>query len=239
MTSPHMAENEKGLGSKLIGLFVERPDDAKVEDGDKSPAELVAELAAQSNPAAKGAAGKLGVPGAAPAAASAPPPPNLKLDKMATPGQAPTDFDAIFKDAGMDAAELDRVKKAEELLKGLPEATPQDVKRQIVEASLKAFGVATAKIIEAGVAEIQALESLIQKGQADAQAVVADGNKRIAELEKQIGEVRVVMQQAVADQEARTRLANGEKLGIQQVLEFFGRDAVEKVVQESPKLKST
>src|SRR5579862_8047938 len=118
---------KKGVGSKLLGIFVEDSgaDDTAKADAGKTPAEIVAELA-----------GKGGVP-KPPADA---PVPNLKLDKLSSAGGVPTDFDAIFKDAGMDAAELDRVKKAEELLKSLPEATPQPVKKQIVEASLKAFG---------------------------------------------------------------------------------------------------
>src|SRR5262245_55572615 len=110
-----MSENEKGFGSKLIGLFVESKDSEEAPEGNKSAADLVAELAAQSG-------AQPVKPGEAP-----PPPPmpsNLKTDKMAAAPGAPTDFDAIFKDAGMDVAELDRVKKAEELLKGLPESTP-------------------------------------------------------------------------------------------------------------------
>jgi hypothetical protein len=44
------------------------------------------------------------------------------------------------------------------------------------------------------------------------------------------------MQLAVAEQEARARAANGEKLNIQPVLEFFGEEAVAQVVQDSAKL---
>ena len=40
----------------------------------------------------------------------------------------------------------------------------------------------------------------------------------------------------MAEQETRTRATNGEKLKIQQVLEFFGQEAVARVVDESPKL---
>src|SRR5689334_17455372 len=125
-----MAENEKGLGSKFLGLFVEKEDGAPAE---KNAADEIAELAKQS-----------GAP--PPSAQPAPPAPGPALKMPAT---ASTDFDAVFRDAGMDMGELDRVKKAEELLKGLPESTPQDVKRQIVEASLKAFGFDTATIVTA------------------------------------------------------------------------------------------
>ena len=211
---------EKGWGKSVLGWFVVSDDDpGKAPAGDADA--LIAKYTGKA-------------PG------DAPPPPVVEL-KGPVPAIADgkVDFAQVFEAAGIHGDERGRVDKARELLRSLPGETPQPVKKQIVEASLKAFGVATDKIIEAAVAEIQALESLIQKGQAEAQGVVADGNKRIAELEKQIAEMRTVMQQAAADQESRTRLANGEKLGIQQVLEFFGRDAVEKVVQESPKLKQT
>jgi hypothetical protein len=211
---------EKGWGKSVLGWFVVSDDDPG-----KAPAADAESLIAKY--------------AAAPTAGAAAPVAVELKGPVPAVADGKVDFTQVFEAAGIDADERGRVDKARELLRSLPSETPQPVKKQIVEASLRAFGVPTAKIIEAGVAEIQALESVIQKGQADAQGVVADGNKRIADLEKQMGEVRVVMQQAVADQEARTRLANAEKLGIQQVLEFFGRDAVDKVVQESPKLKQT
>ncbi len=48
-----MAENDKGLGSKFLGLFVEREGQSKGEaeadaDAEKTPAEVVAELARKS-----------------------------------------------------------------------------------------------------------------------------------------------------------------------------------------------
>src|SRR5689334_12910027 len=136
-----MAENDKGLGSKFLGLFVEQGQPKEDDGTAPSPAEQIAELARKSTG---------GAPGAAAAAAAAPTPvPGLKIEKMAASGGAPADFDAVFREAGMDGGELDRVKKAEELLRGLPDATPQDVKRQIVEASLKAFGFELEKIVVA------------------------------------------------------------------------------------------
>src|SRR5687768_5555024 len=115
-----MAE-PKGIGKKLLGLFVEDPD-AKPEDeappldetGEKSAADLVAELANSTAPAG--------------ARAPAPPPSNLKLDKMTAPvAGAKINFDEIFTQGGLDPAGLERVNKAETLLKGLPEATPHDI----------------------------------------------------------------------------------------------------------------
>ena len=75
------------------------------------------------------------------------------------------DFAQVFEAAGVDAGERDQVAKAQELLRSLPAETPAPVKRQIVEAALKAFGVPTAAIIEAAVEEIRALEAHLQARQ--------------------------------------------------------------------------
>jgi hypothetical protein len=109
---------QKGFGSKLLGIFVETDDRKEGEeatlpkDGDKSPADLVAELAA-AGAATPGS--RRGVPAAAPMPEPEPmaPLPAMSADKLpATVPAAPADFDAIFRELGMDSAELDRVRKA-------------------------------------------------------------------------------------------------------------------------------
>jgi hypothetical protein len=146
------------------------------------------------------------------------------------------DFVAVFDAAGVDAEERDRVNKAVDLLRALPTDTPVAARKQIVEASLRAFGVPTERIIEAAVEEIEALESFIRAGQAETQNVLGQGSARIVELEAEIASVRQTMDMALREQEARTQAANVEKLRVQQVLEFFGEDAVAKVVRDSPRL---
>jgi lambda repressor-like predicted transcriptional regulator len=206
---------EKGLGRKILGLFVEQAEgegEGEVPSGGKSAADLVAELAQQS--------------GAAPtkAAAAAPPPPGpaLKFDKIAAPAAgAAIDFDAVFKDAGMDGEDLNRVRKAEELLKGLPEATPHDIKKQIVEASLKAFGFDVAKISAAAQNQKRALdayvkvnEQLTAKGITDAQAQIAQLNEKIASLQKDI-------EKRTTSLSGLSRAAQTRKEQVQKVLDFF------------------
>ncbi|MCX6549633.1 MAG: hypothetical protein NTY02_01270 [Acidobacteria bacterium] len=148
------------------------------------------------------------------------------------------DFDAVFEAAGIGSEERQRVVKTAELLGTLPAETPTAVKKQIVEASLNAFGVPIDKIIEAGVAEIQALEGYIRAGAADTQQVLADGEERIKGLEQQITQLRAVMEARVQEQQGAVRASNERKLGIQQILEFFGQEAVARVVQASPKLQT-
>jgi len=148
------------------------------------------------------------------------------------------DFDAVFEAAGIGADERQRVAKTMELLRALPADTPTPVKKQIVEASLNAFGVPIDQIIGSGVSEIQALEGYIRAGAADSQQVLADGEQRIKTLEDQVRQLRAVMEQRVQEQQIAVRACNDRKLGIQQVLEFFGQEAVARVVQASPKLQT-
>lgn len=148
------------------------------------------------------------------------------------------DFDAVFEAAGIGADERQRVAKTMELLRALPSDAPTPVKKQIVEASLNAFGVPIDQIIGSAVSEIQALEGYIRAGAADSQQVLADGEQRIKTLEEQVRQIRAVMEQRIQEQQVAVRACNDRKLGIQQVLEFFGQEAVARVVQASPKLQA-
>jgi hypothetical protein len=217
--------DKKGLGKTVLGWFVEQDQGAASATAKPSTAGDADALIAKY---AGAAAGSAPAPALTPAAPLAGPLPSVTDGKI--------DFVQVFEATGVSAEERGRVDKAKELLRSLPAETPATVKKQIVEAALKAFGVSTEKIIEAALAETQALEGFISAGQADTQKVLSEGTARIADLEKEIAQVKQVMQQAVADQEARTQGANGEKLAISQVLDFFGRDMVAKVVQDSPKL---
>ncbi len=146
------------------------------------------------------------------------------------------DFDGVFAAAGLSDEDRGRVTKAVELLGSLPPDTPTPVKKQIVEASLKAFGVPIDEIIEAGVSEIQALEGYIRAGAGDTQQVLADAEKRITLYEDEIRQLRRIMEQRVAEQQAVVKACNDKKLSVQQVLEFFGQEAVARVVETSARL---
>lgn len=205
---------EKGLGSKLLGLFVEvkpgssgegdevsEPSDAG-ESADQSPAAVVAALASQS--------ARL-------------PPPAAPLPTRAQGNVAPAqvDFDAVFKTAGMDGGDLDRVRKAEELLKGLPAATPVDVKRQIVEASLKAFGFDIAKIIGAAQSQLKALDTYVRLNEQQSAKSIADAQAHIASLEDKIISLKVDITKRTEQLASIAAAADARKVQVQQVLEFF------------------
>ncbi len=205
---------KKGWASTVLGWFIVQGESATSAEsnappGDGAPPDAVATLAAT------------------PALFQTDPP-------AAVGGQV--DFDAIFRAAGLEDAERQRVAKAIDLLQSLPAETPVAVRKQIVEASLKAFGVPIDKIIEAGAGEIQALEGYIRAGAADTQKLLQESAQRIQQNEEQIKQIRTVMDERVQEQQAVVKACNDKKLTVQRILEFFGQDAVARVVRESPKL---
>lgn len=212
-----MAE-PKGIGKKLLGLFVEDPD-AKPEEegstgdgGEKSAADLVAELANATAPE-----------GAASRAPSAPPPSNLKLDKMTAPvAGAKINFDEIFTQGGLDPAGLERVTKAETLLKGLPEATPHDIKKQIVEASLKAFGIDVVTIIQATTTQLQALDTFVRINSEQTAKGISGAEEQIKQLNEKIAALRADIEKRTAQLSSTTNAATARKSEVQRVLDFFG-----------------
>jgi hypothetical protein len=165
--------------------------------------------------------------------------PDLKVF-TSTPPAAPggkVDFDKVFDAAGIGTEERERVTRTQQLLESLPPGTDETVKKQIVMASLKAFGVPIEKIIESGAEELQALEAYIRAGASDTEKVSTDGEERIKQHEEEIAKLRTVMQERVAEQNAVIQNCNTRKLEVQKVLEFFGQEAVARVVRDSPKLQ--
>jgi hypothetical protein len=152
------------------------------------------------------------------------------------PAGGAVDFAAVFAAAGVDTEEQQRVARTTELLRSLPAGTDAAIKKQIVEASLKAFGVPIEKIIEATVEEIQALDGYIRNGAADNEKLIQESDARIKQYEEEIKNIRSVMQESVDEQQNLIKVCNDKKLEVQQVLEFFGQDKVASVVKASPKL---
>lgn len=146
------------------------------------------------------------------------------------------EYEQVFEAAGIGSDERERVSRTLELLTSLPPETDPAVKKQIVMASLRAFGVPIDQIIESSAQEIQALEAYIRAGAADTEKMTSEAEQRIREYEKEIANLRAVMQQRVNEQNSVARTCNDKKLEIQRVLEFFGQEAVARVVRDSPKL---
>jgi uncharacterized small protein (DUF1192 family) len=213
--------DKKGWGSTVLGWFL-----VQDETGTATAETIAAPAASATDP--EGNPLSADAPASTPAIFQNDPPP------PATDGQIA--FDEVFNAAGVDPEERERVVKAQELLGSLPVETPVAIRKQIVEASLKAFGVPIENIIEAGVAEIQALEAYIRKNALDTQQVLQESNSRIAQFEEEVRRLRAQMEQQVRQQQGITTACNTRKLDIQKVLEFFGQEAVARVVQASPRL---
>lgn len=216
--------DKKGWGSTVAGWFIEREE--PIGSAGIEPDSLDVPPVDPAEPSSTS-----GVDYATPSSTqgvfkTSPPPP--------AGGQV--DFGAVFTAAGVDGDEQQRVTRTTDLLRSLPADTDAAVKKQIVEASLKAFGVPIEKIIEASVEQIQALDGYIRNGAADNDKLIQESDARIKQYEEEIKNIRGVMQQSVDEQQNLIKVCNDKKLEVQQVLEFFGRDTVARVVKASPKL---
>jgi hypothetical protein len=231
-----MSDDKKGgLGHTVLGWFIEKDaaGDASLEPSpETSPADSIGgspDPSGVSAPATpppgsdafpSAASGSLGTAGGA-----AVPPGNLN-------------FESIFDAAGIAAEERGQVERAQALLADLPADAPAAVKKQVVAAALKAFGIPIARIIEASAQEIQALEGYIQTGAAQAESFRAEAERKVAAFQQEIERIRTAAESRVREQQGVVAACNTKKLEVQQILEFFGQEAVAQVVRDSPKLQS-
>lgn len=236
-------ERKGGLGHTVLGWFIEKDaadaggevpfepsTDAAGEDpgasgasgaGDASNAAIIARAAGTGGTGASSSGSGL----SAPADGTPVPPGNLN-------------FESIFDAAGIAAEERGQVERAQALLADLPAEAPAAVKKQVVAAALKAFGIPIERIIEASAQEIQALEGYIQNGAAQAESFRAEAERKVATFQQEIERIRAAAESRVREQQGVVSACNGKKLEVQQILEFFGQEAVAQVVRDSPKLQS-
>ena len=214
--------DKKSWGSTVAGWFIERDEPERPPDPETPDEE--AGVAAEQFTSIDNT---YNTPSPTQAVFQTAPPP---------PAGGQIDFAAVFVAAGVDDEEQQRVARTTDLLRSLPAETDAAVKKQIVEASLKAFGVPIEKIIEATAEEIQALDGYIRNCASDNEKLIQESDARIKQYEQEIANIRTVMQQSVEEQQNLIKVCNDKKLEVQQVLEFFGRDKVASVVKASPKL---
>ncbi|HKO57153.1 MAG TPA: hypothetical protein VJ276_14845 [Thermoanaerobaculia bacterium] len=217
--------DKKSWGSTVMGWFI-------VQDPQQGGG-----YAADTAPAADADADADAIRRAAGGGASTPPP--LGNVFAAPPPAAPggnVDFEQVYEAAGIGKDERERVTRTLDLLNSLPAGTDENVRKQIVMASLRAFGVPIEQIIEAGAEELQALEAYIRSGANDTAQLTEEADQRIKQYEEEIVKLRKIMQERVDEQNAVVHRCNAQKLEVQKVLEFFGQEAVARVVRESPKL---
>ncbi|HVT59444.1 MAG TPA: hypothetical protein VHR45_13715 [Thermoanaerobaculia bacterium] len=196
---------KKGWGSSVLGLIFVR--DKEGADSAQAPA-----AAEPGSPSPSDTAAPYGAARPEPGA-------ELATDAPAASGGR-VDFAAVYAAAGIDAEEQARVAKAAELLQTLPSGS--EPARQIVEASLKAFGVAVDKIIAAGEKEMRALDAYAAAAADATRQVLAESQQRIAQYEQEIQHLRQAMDERVAEEQRLEQACSGGKLQVARVLEFFG-----------------
>ncbi len=147
------------------------------------------------------------------------------------------DFPGVLRRSGLSDDEQGRVDKTINLLHTLPAETPIEIRRQIVGASLSAFGISVDQIIESAALHLRAFDRHIKEGQKQTQTLLEQSTRRLAELEQEVGRVKQVMQEQLGQQQGLTVACNTQKLRVQEVLEFFGREALDRIAQTSVKLR--
>jgi hypothetical protein len=190
---------KKGWGKTVLGWFVETDNPAAASEGNLSADELYAKYAQ---------------------AEVTPSPVALTNAPTAGPGGA-VDFEAVYRAAGMTPAELDHVKKAAELLRNLPADTPTEIKRQIVEASLKAFGFEIDKIVAAARNQERALDAYVKVNSTAALKANEDAEAQIRSLTEKIAALREEIEKRTSGQAHLASAADERKAQVQKVLDFF------------------
>lgn len=197
-----MSEKKQRWGNKVLGWFVEKEEDEAGGAGAAPPAET------EDAPEAP-------TPGEVQLKGDIPPPPE--------PGGG-LDFAAVYRAAGISSEAQDRVDKAMTLLNDLPADAPQGVKRQIVEAALKAFGYPVEQIVQAGETEIRALEAFIELGERNTQKIAAESEARVEALTAEIAQIKQTMEQKLGAQRRLSEHCNAQRDRVREVLTFFGRE---------------
>lgn len=169
---------------------------------------------------------------------STPPPENdakvIEPEAGAFPeqGREAPRFDAVavLEAAQVDAKQRERVERTLELLAALPSDASPELRKSIVEASLKAFDISIKAIVEAASNELAAFEGFVEHGHRQLEALKQESLARIAELEAEIARIRKHLEVATADQaalDAATLLAADR---VRPVLDFFGPTDTQPIV---------
>jgi hypothetical protein len=173
-----MSTEQKGLGKKIKRLFLEEGDGGAAQT---SAADEVAQIAQEAAPTPQ-----------APASSA--------TGAQVEPAQV--DFASIYRTAGLSQEELDEVVRTEKLLHTLPASLPLETQKQILEGTLKTFGIAAERIRQT-IARQQ--RSMV----AYAGVVKQDTEKRDAEARAHIEQLRaeaLKLERGIEDR-ARTRAA--------------------------------
>ena len=142
---------------------------------------------------------------------------------------------AVLTAAGVDEKQRERVDRTLELLNALPGETPPQVRKAIVEASLKAFDISIKAIVEAASSEVVAFENYIAEGHKQLDELTRQSQARIAELQAEIARVQNKLEVATADQASLDQSTTHAMERVRPVLGFFGESMAKNVVANDKK----
>jgi hypothetical protein len=128
---------------------------------------------------------------------------------------------SVLEAAGVGQEQRERVERTLELLRSLPVETPAAVRKSIVEASLKAFDISIKAIVEAASSELTAFDAYVSSGHKKLAELKGESEKRIAELEAEIGKIRNRLELATSDQAALDHATLEEAARVRPILGFF------------------
>lgn len=209
--------DEGGIGSKLKRLFIEH-EGADRGDAARSAAEKVVELAEQAKAGEQAQAG----PAAGASGLGAGPPPAFGAAAQAAPIEpAKVDFAGIFRTTGLTEEETEQVSRATQLLTSLPPGLPIETQRQIVEGTLRTFGIDPAKIRVACQREQKALDAYAVVTHQDLEKRTAEGHKRLAELRAELEKVQRGLEERARGQAGVELACKNQKELIGRVVSFF------------------
>ena len=232
---------KKGIGDKVLGWFVVQEEDAKADASADASANANADADADASVDADADAEEDAL-ARAPARARAAAPafaPARAVAQAAAPAVAPGQthdaraFGAVYRAAGVDDVERERLSKVLTLLESLPDEASVDVKRSIVAASLEAFGVSIDRILVTGEGALAALDGYVVSGQNRTKEVLGQAEARIAKLTSEIEEVRRLMDVQLDAQQELARAVTTEKARVRAVVDFFDNGASGRVAKDS------
>lgn len=206
---------KKGLGDKVMSFFVVREDD----EDERATAEADVPVSIEPEPEAV-AAPRASAPARAAQAglAGAPLVPPGKAHDAAT-------FRGVYRAAGVGDDSQEKVEKVLTLLASLPASTPIDVRRTIVEASLKAFGFDIAKIVAAANNQLKALDTYVRLNEQQTAKSITDAQAQIAQLEDKVISLRADITKRTEQLASVSAAADNRKGQVHQVLQFFAASA--------------
>lgn len=222
-----MAENNRrSLGRSLMGLFIQQ--DPPAEKGPPPPPprrDVSSDSAVDDSPVVE------------------PSTTNTNSEDLNAPVQvrdpvepAELDFPSVLRRYGVTDEDQGSIDKALTLLRGLPNETPVEVRRQIVTASLGAFGVSVDKILEAALLHEAALNRHVQLAEVDAQTAISRVQRTIKDLSDRIEAERRRESEIVVRQQGVVQACSVQRVRVSVITTFFGPAEAERVRATSPRL---